>query len=323
MRYTKIEIKNFKGIERLTIDLSKQPNSRIHTFVGLNESGKTTILEAINTVGHDWEKGNEHQLTPKHLKASFTGEVSIIAYVEVDKEDNRKLLEKFKDLGYADFRSIDYFTVNRCWKFQSSQFSRIISYWKFDPIVRKNKGRKYITLSDKDKDWHAIVDYIDDFLMPRIVYYKNLLFEFPDRIYLHGPNANKNNNKPYRDIIEDIIQEVIDKNGDIATSLYNVYCKQDSGSKDIFKARKNKLQEFISREVFSSWGRLFNSDTTAKIELNFDVSKEENNSEQDFYVEIRIEENSDSFYISERSVGFRWFFSFYSLFCLEKTERRI
>ena len=321
MRYTKIEIKNFKGIERLTIDLSKQPNSRIHTFVGLNESGKTTILEAINTVGHDWEKGNEHQLTPKHLKASFTGEVSIIAYVEVDKEDNRKLLEKFKDLGYADFRSIDYFTVNRCWKFQSSQFSRIISYWKFDPIVRKNKGRKYITLSDKDKDWHAIVDYIDDFLMPRIVYYKNLLFEFPDRIYLHGPNANKNNNKPYRDIIEDIIQEVIDKNGDIATSLYNVYCKQDSGSKDIFKARKNKLQEFISREVFSSWGRLFNSDTTAKIELNFDVSKEENNSEQDFYVEIRIEENSDSFYISERSVGFRWFFSFLFFILFRKNRK--
>lgn len=322
MRYTKFEIRNFKGIERLTIDLSKQPNSNIHTFVGLNESGKTTILEAINIVGHDWEKGNEHQLTPKHLKASFTGDVSIIAYVEVDQEDNRRILEKFKELGYTEFKSINYFTVNRCWKFQNSQLNKIISYWDFKPETKKAKAKKYITLNDKSQDWHTIVDYIDDFLMPRIVYYKNLLFEFPDRIYLHGPNAEKSNNKPYKDIFEDIVQEVIDKNESIETSLYNVFIKQDIGSKDIFRARKNKLQDYITNEVFSSWGKLFSStDTTAKIELNFDVAKVVNRKDQDFYVEIRIEEHSDSFYISERSVGFRWFFSFLFFILFRKNRK--
>lgn len=322
MRYTKIEINNFKGIEQLTIDLSKQPNNRIHTFVGLNESGKTTILEAINTIGQGWKREEAHQLIPKHLKASFTGVVSITAYVEVDKEDNRILLDKFKELGYSDFKSIDYFTINRCWNFQSSQVVSTTSYWDFIPEVKKIRGRKYFKLDDKNNDWHKAVKYIKDYLMPRIVYYQNLLFEFPDRIYLCGPNSERTNNKPYKDIIEDIIQEVIDKDGNAETSLYAVYVKQDSGSKDIFRARKNRLQEFITSEVFSSWGKLFNSTkTTAKIELNFDVSSENDNSEQDFYVEIRIEENSDSFYISERSVGFRWFFSFLFFILFRKNRK--
>lgn len=323
MRYTKFIIENFKGIKNLTIDLSKQPFNRIHTFVGLNESGKTTILEAINTTVQAWSEECAHQLIPKHLKASFTGEVSIIAYVKVDKDDNNRVLAKLKELGYSDYKFIDYFTVNYCWSFQSSQVnSKPKSYWDFSPEVKKNRARKYIVLNDKNKDWHTIVDYIDDCLMPRIVYYKNLLFEFPDRIYLFGPNANKNNNKPYKDIIEDIIREVIDKEGGIETTLYDIYIKQDSGSKDVFKARKNKLQDFITHEVFSSWGKLFNSaETTTKIELNFDVSKEEGNEEQDFYVEIRIEDRSDSFYISERSVGFRWFFSFLFFILFRKNRK--
>ncbi len=321
MRYTKFEIKNFKGIKDLTIDLSKQPYNRIHTFVGLNESGKTTILDAINAVVTNVPQEDAHQFIPKHLKASFTGDVSLTAYVEVDEEDNRRILEKYKELGYSDYRYIDFFTINHCWSFQSSQLkSQPTSYWDFDPRVKKKGGRKYIMLGDKNKDWQTVVGYIKNSLMPRIVYYKNLLFEFPDRIYLYGPKSNKKFNKPYKDIIEDIVQEVIDKDGNIETHLYNVYIKGDAGSKDIFRARKNILQEYITREVFSSWGKLFNSDTTAKIELNFDTSKEENSSELDFYVEIRIED-SDSFYISERSVGFRWFFSFLFFILFRKNRK--
>ena len=143
MRYTKFIIENFKGIKNLTIDLSKQPFNRIHTFVGLNESGKTTILEAINTTVQAWSEECAHQLIPKHLKASFTGEVSIIAYVKVDKDDNNRVLAKLKELGYSDYKFIDYFTVNYCWSFQSSQVnSKPKSYWDFSPEVKKNRARK-------------------------------------------------------------------------------------------------------------------------------------------------------------------------------------
>ncbi len=45
MYYRNFEIENYKGIKEIKVDLS---NNRILTFVGLNESGKTTILASIN-----------------------------------------------------------------------------------------------------------------------------------------------------------------------------------------------------------------------------------------------------------------------------------
>ncbi|MEI9910983.1 MAG: AAA family ATPase [Bacteroidota bacterium] len=48
MKFTEFKIKNFKGIEDVTVNLDKSPDANIYTLVGLNESGKTTILEAIN-----------------------------------------------------------------------------------------------------------------------------------------------------------------------------------------------------------------------------------------------------------------------------------
>ncbi len=47
MRYTAFKIKNFKGIRELELKLDSAPNSNIFTIVGLNESGKTTIIEAL------------------------------------------------------------------------------------------------------------------------------------------------------------------------------------------------------------------------------------------------------------------------------------
>ena len=43
MRYTQFRFKNFKGIENITLPLTGD----VTTLIGLNESGKTTILEAI------------------------------------------------------------------------------------------------------------------------------------------------------------------------------------------------------------------------------------------------------------------------------------
>ncbi len=48
MKYIKFTIKNFKGIPNLTLNLDKKPDSNITMLVGLNESGKTSILEAIH-----------------------------------------------------------------------------------------------------------------------------------------------------------------------------------------------------------------------------------------------------------------------------------
>ncbi len=47
MEFRSFRIENFKGIEKMTLDFTRCPKSNVCTLVGLNESGKTTILEAI------------------------------------------------------------------------------------------------------------------------------------------------------------------------------------------------------------------------------------------------------------------------------------
>ena len=56
MELVKITIKNFKGINYLEFNLSKSPHNNVYTLVGINESGKTTILEAINFFEYNDEK---------------------------------------------------------------------------------------------------------------------------------------------------------------------------------------------------------------------------------------------------------------------------
>ncbi len=319
MRYKKFVIKNFKGINDLTIDLSKKPDNRIYTFIGLNESGKTTILEAINTINTRYNPETSHRLIPKHLKANFNGTVSVQAFVEVDESDNALIEKHFHELGYRDYKPINEFTVNTTCSFEDSKQTSTVSYWDFDPEVRKPKCKRFIQLQSDDEDWQSTVHYIEDKLMPRIVYYENFLFEFPERIYLTGPESQSSKNKLYRDIIEDIVQDII-QGGTIQTSLADIYMDNETSSRDIFDARQTKLQEKIGKEVFSSWGKLFNSnELRASIQLRFGI--EQINRDSNFYVEIKIKENSDLFSISERSLGFRWFFSFLFFILFRKNRK--
>lgn len=317
MRYTTFTIKNFKGINELTIDLSKQPNSRIYTFIGLNESGKTTILEAINTIQSGYNLNEAHRYIPKHLKANFTDMVSVEAIIEVDEDDNKRIENRFKELGYKSYKYISEFSIKTTCIFENSKVNKKnVSYWDFHPVLRKVNSKKDIVLGAESGDWQMMVDYIRNNLMPRIVYYENFLFDFPERIYLTG---NRSVNNAYKDVFEDIVQEMIPE-GSIQTSLVDVYMDKESGARDVFDARQTILQDLIGKEVFSSWGKLFNAaELQASIALRFGI--EPNGTEQDFYVEIKIKENSDMYYISERSLGFRWFFSFLFFILFRKNRK--
>ena len=48
MKYTKFGLKNFKGVKEVAIDVNG--NEKPMALVGLNESGKTTILEGVEKI---------------------------------------------------------------------------------------------------------------------------------------------------------------------------------------------------------------------------------------------------------------------------------
>lgn len=108
MHYSKFRIRNFKGIRDTTVDFDNQARASVFAFVGLNESGKTTILEAIHSfspdkatselVGGDESTGVPFKdRVPRHLISNFTGNVSVEATVSLDYEDKLSITRLLKN----------------------------------------------------------------------------------------------------------------------------------------------------------------------------------------------------------------------------------
>lgn len=181
MRFIKFKIENYKGIKELTIELNRQPRTKIFTLVGLNESGKTSILEAINLFQQDVPKLDRHILIPKGEKISFTGDITIKAFLEVSERDNKWLADYAKKLGYksiSEFRNIE---ITKEYSFKNSVFQDSTTRWTYLPEATKTKAKKVIKLGAGNEDWVLLINYIKLYLVPKIVYYPNFLFDFPEK----------------------------------------------------------------------------------------------------------------------------------------------
>src|SRR6185369_618970 len=99
---TYFQITNFKGIENIRIDFDAKPKSRVYTLVGLNESGKTTILEAMHFFEFQTESENPlelqgyaladvHKLIPIAKRSNFNDEISIEAGYHLDDNDKEHI----------------------------------------------------------------------------------------------------------------------------------------------------------------------------------------------------------------------------------------
>ncbi len=94
MRYKSFRIRNFKGIRDATIELDSALGVGVFALVGLNESGKTTILEAIHSFSPDvatrelvGSPGDAKALfetwVPRHEYSSFTGRIEVTATSDI------------------------------------------------------------------------------------------------------------------------------------------------------------------------------------------------------------------------------------------------
>jgi ABC-type Mn2+/Zn2+ transport system ATPase subunit len=100
VQYKQFDFKNFKGIQSLTLPI----NEGVTTLIGLNESGKTTILEALYCFSYGAEKleainpgmsslRNPEGWIPISQRANFNDAITITAIVTLDEEDKLDLWE--------------------------------------------------------------------------------------------------------------------------------------------------------------------------------------------------------------------------------------
>ena len=155
MKFTYFKFKNFKGIKDEILDLSKNSDSKVFTLVGLNESGKTTVLEAINYFAHKPESlealeldsykiPDIHNLIPINLRDNFNDFITIEGGLELEESD---ILEISKELYKIDLELIKCsnkisFIQKYFFKNSKHDKSKDKNLWNYDFTVKKKRGKK-------------------------------------------------------------------------------------------------------------------------------------------------------------------------------------
>lgn len=337
MKISKFEIENFKGISNTTINLADEVPGNVITLIGLNESGKTTILESLShfvtedkqtaaLVGKVHKKSSLQDMIPKDRKAAFTGKTSIKAHIELDSKDIDGLAEFFLKKHGLVLDKENYskkLTVESAFLFEDSTNKESPNYWTVTFPLRTKQAKKYVTYNHLESTkaiWLSGIAYLRD-LIPKIVYFPTFLFNFPDRIYLEEATPTETNSY-YKQILQDVLdcqseglsitKHVLDRinkqkaaHNSIPTFIAHFWGLDEKNQID---AVMQKISNEMSREIFGAWSEILGRNIANKrVQVDWFIDSEKNNSP---YLQLSIIDGQSKYVLSERSLGFRWFFSF-------------
>ena len=344
MRFTKFRIKNFKGISSAEIDLAHFGQGKVFTLVGLNECGKTTILEAINSFSPDlaaepifqndvFRKIEHKDLVPKHRKDNFTGNVEVEAFLELldnDRQDIARFLEQEHQLQ-LDLEGLgNSFSVQKTFRFKQSDYQEEKNLWTISLSAKKKRAKKFRELLPQSDAWQDAVRHIRT-LIPSICYFPTFLFEFPARVYLsHAPEPNEPQNKYYRQIIQDVLdslnrkltieEHIVNRVEKIEEGQeWNIFRFFQSDRKEQVDAVMNHMGSQITKSVFTRWNEIFGSEFTKNIKIDWNVDGD--HQDPPLYLSFSIQDGTSTYSITERSLGFRWFFCFLLFTQFRKSRR--
>lgn len=332
VKLTGVQIKHFKGIANIKIDIEggKAPG-RFITLVGLNESGKTSIIEAIAlSVLQDPETADLlkatstnidlHDIVPKHLSSGFTGKFEIGVQLDFgNSPEYAQQVEKIlKEKQYTVSGKLQTsISITKWYSFDDSNFDTSGTTWDFVPKVTKGKGRKLYRLYDLDEPtWHKCIKVITAAL-PRSVYFPTFLVNFPTRVYLEGDYGKVDSY--YRAIMRDALNGLkqplsldkhiigrVNKHRKPGETFSSALRSSNEGRQ--IDSTVQALATELNFVVFGAWGEIFGRPVkNRQIIIEWHVDEDKHNH---VYLEFSILAGDHRFYISERSVGFRWFFSF-------------
>lgn len=357
MRYQKFRIANFKGIKNTEVDLRSATGANVFALVGLNESGKTTILEAIHSFSPDYRTRSLRKIgakdaaeaarerLPRHLLARFTGDVTVEATIEITEREKRIVAEALKsecDLIISVDDIPNVFTLTRSDSFERGDYKDTVNRFGFELRGRKRSDRKDRILSGEDYD--SVYYYLWSHA-PDIAYNDSFIFDFPKRIYLtQRPGTG---DWVYRKMFEDVLAtgRVPYDLEDVTRRIRNDHYKMSwidfftAWSQEDEKARVQQIvdqaSETITKAVFGKWNKIFGEDAGDKeISVQFGVEKGRvfdkqsksyvETDEHDLYISLEIKQGIRRFPIQDRSLGFRWFFAFlmFTQFRTKRSEDR-
>ncbi len=339
MRYLSFTIKNYKGIKEAYLPFLRKSTSKskIFTLVGLNESGKTTILEALDffySSMTDRSEYNKNKLIPRHFRYNFNDEVSISTKLLLEQPEIDFIKDNINKTNYSisHKQKIEMvLSLNLIYKdsqFNKETFNHEMIGLEIKSKRSKNSNKK--TINEINKGSKITKELIKKYL-PEIIYYQDFIFDFPRIINLESYDEERSKLKQSicRFMLQDVLNSV-DKNLDLKKhitdrlkrgSLASILEKPvEDITATIFQSSQqsaedtvSKMQAKVNEVVMKSLDEIFQFKKTSPkaIELTLIEPSEDNNNK--VQIQFSFKDGQDSFEIEERSMGFRWFFSFLML----------
>jgi len=315
MRYTYFDIKNFKGIDHARLDIAKTPRSRIYSLVGLNESGKTTVLEAINLLTYresllaldlpGYIEQDVHDLIPIVKRSNFNDKIVIEAGISLNAADEKQVSKRLKEEhGITLSSHIRSFIITQSYQFKASriQSEQPKISWT---IGLKGKTPDQPKATDIKGEWWQKSSVTIKQMLPRIVYFPNFLFAFPDKIYLENPPSDPEKHRFYKTVLQDVL-DAIGENANLEDHVLARMRSEEEFEKKNLDSVLLKMGGHITKSVFSIWDRIFKRPAQGK-EI---VVSAGTDSRKACFLQLRLKQNNEYYEISERSLGFRWFFAY-------------
>jgi len=312
MHFTHFKFENFKGIESMVLDLSDNPEATVYTLVGLNESGKTTVLEAINYFLYKGESleplnldryniADIHDIVPIGKRDNFNGQVSIEAGLGLSAEDIEDIRKVFHKEGVRSVRIGPKVSYTQTYPFVNSKHvpekKQTLWHHEFSGIMGADRTVKKLSNEIASKAHELIKARI-----PKILYFPNFLFEFPGRIYLEATYEDKTH-AFYRTVVQDILDS-LKNDTNVDTHIVARARSTDENERGNLVSLVNKMNFELTNVIFQSWNQIFRNKVTDK-EV---VTRVDRDAQHGVFIEFSVKDRVDTYKIGERSLGFRWFF---------------
>lgn len=294
MRYTSFTVKNYRAITGpLVIDLGKKS---LLPIIGINESGKTTILQAIFAFDSYNDNFNDglHLKDTSNLYLTSSLPALVEAEIEITDAETQEIINEL-ETAHEDLKDV----LGKLKRKQRGLPNKLT-------IQRNLKTLQYtiLTAPFNQNELAATLPVKILALTPFILFFDDFRDKIEEKIVIDP--KKKTDRAGWLAIIEQLFQRT-----DKDLSVFDLPGMEERQRKSVLAKVKRHLNKTLTEE----WQN-FRLDDREALEISIDMQKETlANNVESHHLKLNVVERDTSgddhyFFISDRSKGFFWFFNF-------------
>ena len=328
MKFLKFGLENYKGISKVEINISTDIST---CLLGMNEAGKTTILEGIEHIGllcHAFYLGNGLRQKIKPAKDPFNGDI-ILSTTVVFEESEVDLIKPGEDASDEEIVIVNSI------KEQVRKEKELDISFQF-PYVNSNPEEQRYTMRCKNasQDLKRVEPVLGAMRQcaPKIILYRDVLFSAPEAIIFASSNLSQaepnevqtnqmlrsEKNTQWQEIFSDILASKYGpKQGTgEAWSFQEDYVEASANGRIDPQTAERRLAEMnkhLNSTITRHWtdtngdNKTFDRISIKPVNPNdVDTSKKA----FDYAFGLTVYSNEVPFPLSDRSKGAQWYFCF-------------